>query len=524
MSRHRTLIFAAATMSATLWALSCGDGATEPPPDPPRPTTVTVSPATAELTALGATVQLRAQVLDQYGQVMAGAAVSWSSSTASVAPVDASGLVTAAANGTATITATAGSASGTATVTVAQVVSTVEVSPAADTVVERDTVRFEAEARDANGHAVAGAAFTWASGDRSVAVVDASGLVTGTGEGEVEVAATSSGVTGRAELVVEALVPTTVSVAPSTLAFTALGDTVRLMAEVRDQIDRVMEGEPVAWTSAEMMVAAVDSTGLVTAVANGAATITAMAGSASGTAAVTVAQRTSTVAVSPAAATVVERDTVRFEAEARDANGHAVAGAAFTWASGDRSVAVVDASGLVTGTGEGEVEVAATSSGVTGRAELVVEALVPTTVSVAPSTLAFTALGDTVRLMAEVRDQIDRVMEGEPVAWTSAEMMVAAVDSTGLVTAVANGAATITAMAGSASGTAAVTVRSGQARSKSRPRPPRWWSVTRYGSRRRPGTRTAMRWRRPRSRGPPATHRWRWWTRRGWSPGRARAR
>ena len=49
---------------------------------------------------------------------------------------------------------------------------------------------------DANGHAVAGAAFTWASGDTSVAVVDASGLVTGAGAGDVEVTATSSGVTG----------------------------------------------------------------------------------------------------------------------------------------------------------------------------------------------------------------------------------------------------------------------------------------------------------------------------------------
>ena len=422
MNRHRILVVAAATLSAALWGpLACGDGGTEPPPpDPPRPTTVTVTPATAELTALGASVQLQAQVLDQYGQVMAGAAVSWSSSAASVAAVDGSGLVTAAANGAATITATAGSASGTAAVTVAQQVSTVEVSPAADTVVERDTVRFGAEARDANGHAVAGAEFTWASGDTSVAVVDASGLVAGRSAGEVAVTATSSGVTGRGALVVEAPVPTTVSVNPDTLAFTALGDTLHLMAEVRDQIDRVMEGEPVAWTSADTMVAAVDASGLVTAAANGAATITATAGSASGTAAVTVAQRTSTVAVAPAADTVVERDTVRFEAEARDANGHAVAAAEFTWASGDTSVATVDASGLVMGAGAGEVEVTATSSGVTGRAELVVEALVPTTVSVAPSTLAFTALGDTVRLMAEVRDQIDRVMEGEPVAWTSA--------------------------------------------------------------------------------------------------------
>ena len=458
MNRHRTLIIAAATLSAALWAYACGDGTTDPPPDPPRPTTVTVTPATAELTALGATEQLRAVVLDQYGQVMAGAAVSWASSAASVAAVDASGLVTAAGNGMVTITGTAGSASGTAAVTVAQRVSMVEVSPPADTVVERDTVRFEAVATDANGHAVAGAGFTWASGDTSVAVVDASGLVTGTGAGEVGITATSSGVVGRGELVVEAPVPTAVTVAPDTLAFTALGDTVRLMAVVRDQIGRVMEGEPVAWASGDAMVAVVDSAGLVTAAGNGMVTITGTAGSASGTAAVTVAQRVSMVEVSPPADTVVERDTVRFEAVATDANGHAVAGAGFTWASGDTSVAVVDASGLVTGTGAGEVGITATSSGVVGRGELVVEAPVPTAVTVAPDTLAFTALGDTVRLMAVVRDQIGRVMEGEPVAWASGDAMVAVVDSAGLVKVVGNGMVTITATAGSASGSATVTV------------------------------------------------------------------
>ena len=95
----------------TVLLLSCGDGGTEPPaPEPPRATTVTVTPATAELAALGATVQLSARVLDQNGQAMAGAAVAWSSSDASVASVDASGLVAAVDNGTATVTATSGSA------------------------------------------------------------------------------------------------------------------------------------------------------------------------------------------------------------------------------------------------------------------------------------------------------------------------------------------------------------------------------------------------------------------------------
>ena len=46
-------------------------------------------------------------------------------------------------------------------------------------------------------------------------------------------------------------------------------------------------------------------------------------------------------------------------------------------------------------------------------------------------------------------------MSGATVAWTSSDASVATVDATGLVTAVANGTAT----AGSASGTAAVTVR-----------------------------------------------------------------
>ncbi len=118
LRRQRLLLITTAIASATLWAYACGDGTTEPPPDPPRPTTVTVSPATAELAALGATVQLRAQVLDQNGQVMAGATVTWASSATAVATVNASGLVTAAANGAATITATAGDASGTSEINV----------------------------------------------------------------------------------------------------------------------------------------------------------------------------------------------------------------------------------------------------------------------------------------------------------------------------------------------------------------------------------------------------------------------
>ena len=372
MKRFRDIFLATVVLAGLAWASGCGDGGTEPPPDPPRPATVTVTPTTAELAALGATAQLTAQVLDQYGQVMANATVTWSSSAALVATVDGSGLVTAAGNGAATITATAGSASGTAAVTVMQSVSAVAISPAAATVVERDTLQLVAEATDANGHVVAGAEFSWASGDEAVAIVDAVGLVTGVGAGEVEVTASSSGVAGRAELLVEAPVATAVTVAPDTLEFTALADTVRLMAEVRDQIGRVMEDEPVAWASSDTMLATVDPAGLVTAAGNGSATITATANEASGQALVTVMQSAGSVVVSPPVATIGTGDTLRLAAEAHDQNGHLAEGTEFTWSSSEVSVATVDRSGVVRGVAEGAATITAAADNVQGTAEITV--------------------------------------------------------------------------------------------------------------------------------------------------------
>ena len=310
---------------------------------------------------------------DQNGNVLGGAAVAWSSGGTAVATVSSSGLVTAADNGTVTITAMAGSASGTATVTVAQQVSSVEVSPATNILVALgDTLRLAAEALDANGHAVAGAEFGWSSDDASVAEVDSTGLVTAAGSGTAMIAATT--------------------------------------------------------------------------------------GEASDTAIVTVAPEVSAVAVSPAADTLVAGDTLRLAAEATDANGHAVDGAEFAWASSDTAVAAVDGSGLVTGVGAGVATVTATSSGATGGAELTVVAPVPTSLAVTPDTVTLTAIGETAQLAAEVRDQIGRVIEDAPVSWSSADTMVVAVDSAGLVTAIGGGTTTVTATSGEASGATSVKV------------------------------------------------------------------
>ena len=387
---------AAVLLLALGTGLSCGDSPTAPtappgpppPPPPPPPseaTSVSVAPGSAELTALGDTVRLSAEVRDQRGAVMPSAAVTWSTSDDSVVSVDGSGLATARGNGSATITAASGSASGTATVTVTQAAAAVSVSPAAETLVVGDTVRLSAAAADARGHSVAVAAFAWTSSAASVAAVDSTGLVTGVGEGAATITAVAGSASGTAAITVEraAPVPAAVTVAPTSAELTALGGTVLLSAEVRDQYGAAMPAAAVTWSTSDRSVAAVDASGLVTAAGNGTATITAAAGSASGTAMVTVAQAAVSAAVSPPAGAVAVGDTLRLSATAFDANGHPVVGAAFAWSSSDPSVATVDASGLVRGVAEGAAVVLAVSGDVSAEARITVAS---------PDRVALTAL------------------------------------------------------------------------------------------------------------------------------------
>ena len=79
--------------------------------------TVAVAPLTASI-LVGANQQLTATTRDAAGNVLAGRVVTWGSSNTSKATVDATGLVTAVAAGTAIITATSEGKSGSAQITV----------------------------------------------------------------------------------------------------------------------------------------------------------------------------------------------------------------------------------------------------------------------------------------------------------------------------------------------------------------------------------------------------------------------
>lgn len=85
-------------------------------------------------------------------------------------------------------------------------------------------------------------------------------------------------------------VPTTVTLDKTSLSFDAVGATDQLTATVKDQNGSTMTGVTISWSTDAAGVATVNTSGLVTSVGNGSATIKATAGTAMGTATVDVAQ------------------------------------------------------------------------------------------------------------------------------------------------------------------------------------------------------------------------------------------
>jgi len=81
----------------------------------------------------------------------------------------------------------------------------------------------------------------------------------------------------------------------------------------------------------------------------------------------------------------------------------------------------------------------------------------PASVNVSPASAALSESGAKATLSADVLDKDGKAIDKSPVAWSSSNPAVASVDN-GTVTAVKSGKATITAAAGTVTGSAEVTV------------------------------------------------------------------
>jgi len=222
---------------------ACGDdvSVTEPPPPTPAVTGISVSPQSATL-SVGGTAQLSAVVTVNDPSV--ATTVTWASSNAAVATVNATGLVTAVARGSATITATStanASFRAGAQITVEAGVRSVTISPNNAIVPTGQTLQLVANV-DAN----AGVArtVTWSSSAPAVATVSATGVVTGVTAGTATIIARATADTsifGAAAITVRDPIPASISIAAITTG--TLGTPVNIN-NVAGQIEVTLNVDP----------------------------------------------------------------------------------------------------------------------------------------------------------------------------------------------------------------------------------------------------------------------------------------
>jgi uncharacterized protein YjdB len=121
----------------------------------------------------------------------------WSSSSTNVATINNSGLATAAATGTTTITAASGGVTGTTTLTVStQTVSSITIAPANPTLFTGQVQQMKATATLSDGTTRdVTTTVTWTSSNANVVSVTNTGLVTAITSGTATITATAGTVT-----------------------------------------------------------------------------------------------------------------------------------------------------------------------------------------------------------------------------------------------------------------------------------------------------------------------------------------
>ena len=184
-----------ASLSATLMLAACGGGdsggGNPPPTQTPTITRVDVSAPSVTIVAQQ-TVQASAIARLSDGSSNSSPNASWSTSSAAVATVSASGLVTGVSAGSATITATVGNVSGTIAIAVtasAGVLATVGVTLADPALQLAQSTQASVAGKDGLGTTVALGTrpITWSTSNVGIATVTASGIVSAVGVGTVNI-------------------------------------------------------------------------------------------------------------------------------------------------------------------------------------------------------------------------------------------------------------------------------------------------------------------------------------------------
>jgi hypothetical protein len=170
----------------------------------------------------------------------------------------------------------------------ASAVSKVNVSISAPQLVVGNAAQAFAILLDARGDTITDRAPVWTSLTPAVVSVTVAGVVTGLQAGFGTIRATSGTVTGDLQVIVKNPSAGSITFSRDTATIAIPGGSTQLIATARDTSGTLILNPTILWQSSAPLIAAVNSTGLVTAVAVGSASITATIDSATAQAAITV--------------------------------------------------------------------------------------------------------------------------------------------------------------------------------------------------------------------------------------------
>jgi len=400
--------------------------------------------------------------------------IKWNSTEPSVATVSSDGVVSALAVGQTKISLGVDGAVDTGIVNVVQVpISAVNLSaPGQFSISVGGSYKIVATTRDADGNDLPGRVVTWASSNAGVTTVSSDGKVTGVNTGSARITATSEGQSAYVDIFV---LPAPVASVTVMLASSSIDTShvTQATAVARDASGKVLTGLSVGWSSDNPAVATVSSLGSVRGVSPGVSTITAVVEGVEGSMKLSVVSNPpngptpspiSSIAVSIASSSLLSGQTTQASATLRDSAGNVVTGHAMTWSSSDVGIATVASSGLVTAVAVGSATITVSSAGKSASVVVNVSKSADppaaiAVINVSPS-VASLSTGQSVQAAAVARDAGGNVLNGRTFSWTSSNPNVATVNSSGSVSALASGVATISATSQGVAGNETVNVTS----------------------------------------------------------------
>lgn len=319
-------------------------------------------------------------------------------------------------------------------------VTSITVSPATVSLPIQRTTQLSVSVLPSNA---ADKSVTWSSSAPSVCSVSSTGFVTSLAYGNAVITARSNdgGFTSSSQITVpspsQTISVNSIAISPSTINL-----SVNQTYQINPTFTPVnATNKSVTWTSSNVAVATVSTSGLVTVRQSGTAVITVRTvdGGKSATLTVTAVVSVSSISITPTAINLPINQTYQVNAVVLPANA---ANKQITWSSSNSTVASVTSSGVVTARQTGTSVVKATTVDGGKTSFIVVSVYVPV-VSVnitSPSTINLT-LNQTYQINYAINPTN---ASNKAVSWASSKSNIAAVSASGLITAKTIGTCVIT--------------------------------------------------------------------------------